>query len=94
MNERPLLELLDLAAQRKKLERLESTSGSVIRNARLAVGASQNSVAAAAGISPAYLCQIEANTRPVSTDRLESLTQAVASFASRTTTEGEVPTDE
>lgn len=89
MEQRPLLELLALTEQRKQLDsqrdQLVSDSPSFLSSARTAAGISQATLAFHAGVSPAYLNQMEHGTRAVSTPLLEKLSQTIAELAATTT---------
>lgn len=89
MESRPLLELLALAEQRKQVDsqsaQLASSSPTFLAVARESAGISQAKLASHAGVSRAYLNQMESGARAVSTPLLEKLSQTIAELAATTT---------
>lgn len=86
MTERPLQDLLELASERQRLiddaqrreEELAEQTGRALRQARVAADMSQSELAVAAGVSQAYLSQVE-NGRIATPERIESLTGVIVS---------------
>jgi transcriptional regulator with XRE-family HTH domain len=85
MVEHPLLELLEHAQERERLERLASKraseSGRTLARARQAAGLSQANFAALAGVSPPYVSQVENGRRPVSTETISEWSRLITNAA-------------
>lgn len=78
MEQRPLLELLELASER---ERLKRESGLTLLRARKAAGLSQRRLSLLAGVSQPYLSQVENGRQEVSTETLRKVTDAIDEYA-------------